>query len=87
LKGIITVIGYDKVGIIAKICMFLSESGINVLDISQTIVQGFFNMLMIVDMTDKEFSEIDAHLQNLGEEIGVSVKLQSEEIFNAMHRI
>ncbi|GHV39352.1 UPF0237 protein [Clostridia bacterium] len=89
MRGVITVIGKDKVGIIAKICAFLADEGINVLDISQTIVQGFFNMLMIVDMGDTgdRFGEIDLSLKNLGELVGVDIKLQSEEIFDAMHRV
>jgi ACT domain-containing protein len=77
------------VGIIAKVCTYLSESGVNVLDISQTIVSGYFNMMMIVDLTgaSKTFSEISAQLDALGEQIGVSIKCQREEIFEKMHRI
>lgn len=88
-KVIITVVGKDTVGIIAKVCTYLSESGVNVLDISQTIVSGYFNMMMIVDMgaASKSFSEISGQLDALGEEIGVSVKCQKEEIFERMHRI
>ena len=89
MKGIITVIGKDKVGIIAKVCAFLSDYGVNILDISQTIVQGYFNMLMIVDMSasQKTSDEISCGLDDLGEAIGVKIKLQNEDIFNAMHRI
>ncbi len=88
-KTIITVVGKDKKGIIAKVCTYLADSGINVLDISQTIVQGFFNMMMIVDGSDvtKSFDEIVADLDKLGEELGVVIKAQREEIFNKMHRI
>jgi ACT domain-containing protein len=88
-KVIITVVGKDTVGIIAKVCTYLSESGVNVLDISQTIVSGYFNMMMIVDLTgaSKPFSEISAQLDALGEQIGVSIKCQREEIFAKMHRI
>jgi ACT domain-containing protein len=88
-KVIITVVGKDTVGIIAKVCTYLSESGVNVLDISQTIVSGYFNMMMIVDLAgaSKTFSEISAQLDALGEQIGVSIKCQREEIFEKMHRI
>lgn len=88
-KVIITVVGKDTVGIIAKVCTYLSESGVNVLDISQTIVSGYFNMMMIVDMSaaNKQFAEVSAQLDTLGEEIGVSIKCQKEEIFEKMHRI
>jgi ACT domain-containing protein len=77
------------VGIIAKVCTYLSESGVNVLDISQTIVSGYFNMMMIVDLAgaSKTFSEISTQLDELGEQIGVSIKCQREEIFEKMHRI
>lgn len=88
-RTIITVVGKDTVGIIAKVCTYLSENGINVLDISQTIVSGFFNMMMIVDMNGaaKSFAAVSEEMDRLGEEIGVSVKCQREEIFNKMHRI
>lgn len=86
---IITVVGKDTVGIIAKVCTYLSENGINVLDISQTIVSGYFNMMMIADMggSSKPFSDIADEMDRLGEEIGVAVKCQREEIFEKMHRI
>lgn len=88
-RVIITVVGKDTVGIIAKVCTYLSESGVNVLDISQTIVSGFFNMMMIVDMTNatKSFAVVSEQLDELGEAIGVSIKCQKEEIFEKMHRI
>ena len=88
-NGIITVIGKDKVGIIAKVCIFLSEAGINILDISQTIVNGYFNMMMIVDLSNstKKFDEIYDGLEKLGEEIGVIIKIQHESIFESMHRV
>ncbi len=88
-KTIITVVGKDTVGIIAKVCTYLSEHNINVLDISQTIVSGYFNMMMIVDMnqTVKEFSECQKDLDEIGQEIGVLVKCQRAEIFDMMHRI
>ena len=88
-KCVITVVGKDTVGIIAKVCTYLAETNINVLDISQTIVQGFFNMMMIVDANNatKPFEVLSAELTKLGENIGVSVKMQHEDIFNSMHRI
>ncbi len=88
-KTIITVVGKDTVGIIAKVCTYLAENQINVLDISQTIVQGYFNMMMIADMgaAAKPFGECSKELEKLGEEIGVSIKCQREEIFQKMHRI
>ena len=88
-KIIITVVGKDTVGIIAKVCTYLADNGINILDISQTIVSGFFNMMMIVDMSQSKVSLSDASdaLEKLGEEIGVVIKCQREEIFDSMHRI
>ena len=88
-KTIITVVGKDTVGIIAKVCTYLAENGVNILDISQTIVQGYFNMMMIVDMNNvsKEFGTIAQELDALGENIGVIIKCQREEIFDQMHRI
>ena len=88
-KTIITVVGKDTVGIIAKVCTYLAENGINILDISQTIVQGYFNMMMIVDtaQASKKSAEISDELRTLGEEIGVVIKCQKEEIFDMMHRI
>ena len=88
-KGIITVVGKDQVGIIAKVCTYLAENGVNILDISQTIVQGYFNMMMIVnhDASTKAFNDLSDELAALGQEIGVDIKIQHEEIFNMMHRL
>ena len=88
-KTIITVVGKDTVGIIAQVCTYLADNSINILDISQTIVQGFFNMMMIVDtnQTRKDFGVIVDELAKLGEDIGVIIKCQKEEIFDSMHRI
>ena len=88
-KVIITVLGKDTVGIIAKVCTYLAENGINILDISQTIVSGYFNMMMIVDLSNSEkgFADLSSDLENVGQDIGVSVKCQREEIFEMMHRI
>ena len=88
-KTIITVVGKDTVGIIAKVCTYLAENGINILDISQTIVSGYFNMMMIADFngSKKAFGDCQEDLEKLGEEIGVDIKCQGEEIFQKMHRI
>ena len=88
-RTIITVVGKDTVGIIAKVCTYLAENSINILDISQTILQEYFNMMMIVDMgkMTKSFEEVADELANVGKELGVQVKCQREEIFNMMHRI
>lgn len=89
MKGIITVLGKDNVGIIAKVCSYLSDERINILDISQTIVDGYFNMMMIVDITKSgdKFDSIVDELKKLGETIGVDIRLQREDIFESMHRI
>ena len=88
-KTIITVVGKDTVGIIAKVCTYLAENQINIEDISQTIVQGFFNMMMVVDTntSPKHFGEMSDDLRALGEEIGVVIQCQKEEIFDKMNRI
>ena len=88
-KTIITVVGKDTVGIIAKVCTYLANNLINIEDISQTILQGYFNMMMIVDASQshKPFGEIVEELDQIGEEIGVKIRCQHEDIFNKMHRI
>lgn len=88
-KTIITVVGKDTVGIIAKVCTYLAENKINILDISQTIVDDYFNMMMIADMSQsvESVSEVSDNLDKLGEEIGVIIRCQREEIFNSMHRL
>lgn len=88
-KAIITVVGKDTVGIIAKICNYLAENNMNILDISQTIVQEYFNMMMIVDVNDieKDFKVICDELNTMGDEIGVIIRCQKEEIFEKMHRL
>ncbi|MGL5042523.1 MAG: ACT domain-containing protein [Culicoidibacterales bacterium] len=89
MRGIITVLGKDTVGIIAKVCTYLANQSVNVLDLSQAITQGNFHMIMIVDTaaSDQKFEVLIEQLTALGEEIGVIITLQNEEIFNAMHRI
>lgn len=88
-RTIITVVGKDTVGIIARVCTYLADNEVNILDISQTIVQEYFNMMMIVDMerASKPFADIAEELERLGETIGVKIKCQHEEIFTKMHRI
>ena len=88
-KTIITVVGNDKVGIIAKVCTYLADNQINILDFSQTIVQGYFNMMMITDASasSKDMGQVSRELDQLGEEIGVVIRCQHEDIFNMMHRI
>lgn len=88
-KAIITVVGQDTVGIIARVCTYLSEHKVNVLDISQTIIDGFFNMMMIVDYSaaTAPFETIVDDLDALGQDIGVRIRCQREEIFTSMHRV
>ena len=88
-RTIISVVGKDAVGIIAKVCTYLSEHKANVLDISQTILDGFFTMMMIVDTSsaDESFGDIQKGLADIGKDIGVDIRCQKEEIFERMHRI
>lgn len=88
-KTIITVVGKDTVGIIARVCTYLAKEQINILDISQTIIQGYFNMMVITDVSDlkKDFTVLCDEMEKLGEEIGVSIRCQREEIFEKMHRL
>ena len=88
-KVIITVVGKDCVGIMAKVCTYLADNRININDISQTIVSGYFNMMMIADpeQSPLSFDRIEKDLEELGENIGVHIKIQRQEIFAMMHRI
>ena len=88
-KCIVTVLCKDTVGIVAKVCTYLAENEINILDISQTIIQGYFNMMVITDVTDlkKDFTVLCDEMAKLGEEIGVNIRCQREEIFEKMHRL
>lgn len=88
-KTVITVVGKDSVGIIAKVCTYLANNNVNILDISQTIVQGFFNMMMIADANEsqKDFAVLAEELEQVGEEMGCTIRMQHEDIFNKMHRI
>ena len=88
-KTIITVVGKDTVGIIARICNYLADNQVNIEDISQTIVQGYFNMIIVADISSssKSNAEMAKELEKVGEEIGVVIHCQHEDIFNAMHNI
>ena len=88
-KAIITVVGKDCVGIIARVCTYLAQEKINILDISQTIVCGYFNMMMVVDVStmSKSFDGFSTDLAEVGTEIGCVIRVQLEDIFDMMHRI
>ncbi|MDE4908145.1 ACT domain-containing protein [Methanogenium marinum] len=88
-KTIITVVGEDTVGIIAKVCTYLADNDVNVEDISQTIIQSYFNMMMIVDTSKstKPFGEMVSDLKKIGDDIGLKIRCQHEDIFTRMHRI
>ena len=88
-KAIVTVIGHDRVGIIARVTTLLSDYGVNVLDISQTVMNEYFTMVMLVDITDctVSFDSLSAELDTIGAPRGLAIRIQREEIFNAMHRI
>ena len=85
--AVVTVIGRDTIGIIAQVTRVLAELGSNILDISQTVLSGMFNMVMIVDVTHTSFEALSEALANLGKEMGLQMRVQRSEIFDAMHRI
>ncbi len=89
MKAVISVLGCDRVGIIASVTGILAKTNVNILDISQTILQNIFTMIMVVDLSGLtvEFAELSVMLQKAGEELGVEIRLQREEIFTSMHRI
>ena len=89
MKAIVTVVGKDRVGIIAEVCTQLAAYQVNVLDISQTVMQGYFTMIMMVDtsMANRTFDEISETLRRKEQEMGLSIRIQREDIFQAMHRI
>ena len=89
MKAIVTVVGKDRVGIIAGVCVKLAEYNVNVLDISQTVMQGYFTMMMVVDVSGCTIPLADmvVLLENQGKDMGLSIRLQREDIFEAMHRI
>lgn len=86
-KAVITVIGKDTVGIIAKVSNLLYENNINILDISQTIMQDLFTMIMLVDMKEVQVGDLQEKLNTIADEMNLSIRVQNEEIFNSMHRI
>ena len=89
MRVVLTIVGKDKVGITAKVSNALAEMNINIININQNIMQGFFNMVLIADMSEANvpIAEAGDKMAALGEEIGVEIRLQSEEIFSSMHRI
>ena len=89
MKAVITVIGHDKVGIIYNVSGILAKAKINILDISQTIMQDMFTMIMLVDIKDStmDIDSISQSLNDLGNEMGLSIRIQHEDVFNSMHRI
>lgn len=89
MKAVVTVMGEDKTGIIAKVSTCLSEKNVNILDINQTIMQNIFTMVMLVDTkgANADYSEITKALEEIGEKIGVEIRMQREDIFHSMHRI
>ena len=89
MKAIVTVIGRDKVGITAAVCALLSEKNVNVLDISQTVMNDYFTMMMVVDLTECQapFDALRADLKAYGEGRGLSIRIQREDIFDAMHKL
>ena len=89
MKAIVTVVGKDQVGIIATVCIKLAEYNVNVLDISQTVMQGYFTMMMVVDVSEctLPLSEFATVMDGVGKERGLSIRVQREDIFEAMHRV
>ena len=89
MRAILTVVGKDRVGIIAEVCTLLSENNVNILDINQTILQEFFTMTMLVDVSNSAipFADLKAALAAKGGEMGLKIRIQNEDIFEAMHRI
>ena len=89
MKAVVTVVGKDQVGIIAGVCMHLASFNVNVLDISQTVMQGYFTMMMAVDvsMCNVALTELCVAMDAKGQEMGLSIRVQREDIFEAMHRV
>lgn len=89
MKAIVTVVGKDRVGIIATVCTDLAAYNVNVLDIRQTVMQGYFTMMMAVDVSESTcpVAQLAQKLEERGKEMGMSIRLQREEIFQAMHRV
>ena len=89
MKAVVTVVGTDQVGIIAAVCMHLASFNVNVLDISQTVMQGYFTMMMVVDVSaaNVPLAELARQTEEKGREMNLSIRLQREDIFEAMHRV
>ncbi|MDY6313642.1 MAG: ACT domain-containing protein [Clostridia bacterium] len=89
MKAVISVVGHDKVGIIAKVSALLAEHNVNILDISQTVMQGYFTMIMLVDVEklDIKFGDFADLMSGFGDTIDMNIRVQHEDIFNSMHRI
>ena len=89
MKAIVTVVGKDQVGIIAAVCIKLAEYNINVLDISQTVMQGYFTMMMVVDVSQCTIplAQLSTTMEEMGKERALSIRVQREDIFEAMHRV
>lgn len=89
MKAVITVVGHDRVGIIAGVSTLLANEGINILDISQTIMQNIFTMIMLVDTGEAKhsFAEVSDGLDALGRDLGVAITIRHEDVFNSMHRV
>ena len=89
MKAVVTVVGKDQVGIIAGVCIKLAEYNVNVLDISQTVMQGYFTMMMVVDVTESKvpLAQLCVEMEEEGKNRGLSIRVQREDIFEAMHRI
>jgi ACT domain-containing protein len=89
MKAIVTVVGKDRVGIIAGVCVKLAEYNVNVLDISQTVMQGYFTMMMAADVSgcNLPLAELVTRMEEAGREMGLTIRVQREDIFEAMHRI
>ena len=89
MKAIVTVVGKDRVGIIAGVCTQLARFNVNVLDISQTVMQGYFTMMMATDVSAASvpMAQLASEMENVGKEMGLSIRIQREDIFEAMHRI
>lgn len=89
MKAVVTVVGKDRVGIIAQVCAALAENNVNVLDISQTVMQGYFTMMMVVDVSAATLpmALLCQAMEEKGTEMGLSIRLQREDIFDAMHRV
>lgn len=87
MKAIVTVVGKDQKGIIASVCTLLSQEGANILDISQTVMDAYFTMVMLVDLADQDFEGLATKLEESGKQKAVTIRMQREDIFNAMHRI